>query len=64
MEAHRVFRNLKNLPSNPQVPITTHGANIQLCATIGNFNLTSYGVPESIASTMDRAVQVIERKWQ
>mmetsp|Transcript_35743 Transcript_35743/g.33876 ORF Transcript_35743/g.33876 Transcript_35743/m.33876 type:complete len:1078 (+) Transcript_35743:181-3414(+) len=32
--------------------------NIQLCATIGHFNLTSYGVPESIASTMDRAVQV------
>ena len=29
-----------------------------MCATIGNFNLTSYGVPESIASTMDRAVQV------
>jgi hypothetical protein len=34
--------------------VTTHESNIQLCATIGNFNLTSYGVPESIASTMDR----------
>ena len=41
-----------------KIPIKTHDANIQLCATIGNFNLTSYGVPESIASTMDRAVQV------
>lgn len=41
-----------------KIPIKTHESNIQLCATIGNFNLTSYGVPESIASTMDRAVQV------
>ena len=44
--------------SQVKVPIKSHDANIQLCATIGNFNLTSYGVPESIASTMDRAVQV------
>ena len=44
--------------SQTKIPIKTHESNIQLCATIGNFNLTSYGVPESIASTMDRAVQV------
>ena len=41
-----------------KIHVKTHEANIQVCATIGNFNLTSYGVPESIASTMDRAVQV------
>ena len=44
--------------SQTTTPVTTHGNNVNLCATIGNFNLTSYGVPESIASTMDRAVQV------
>ena len=44
--------------SQTKIPLKTHESNIQLCATIGNFNLTSYGVPESIASTMDRAVQV------
>jgi hydroxymethylglutaryl-CoA synthase len=44
--------------SQTKIPIKTHESNIQLCATIGNFNLTSYGVPESIAMTMDRAVQV------
>lgn len=32
--------------------------NINLCASIGAFDLTQYGVPESIAGTMDKAVQV------
>ena len=35
--------------SQTKTPVTTHDNNVQLCATIGNFNLTSYGVPESIA---------------
>ena len=38
--------------------ITTHENSINLCAAIGKFNLTDYGVSESIASTMDLAVQV------
>ena len=32
--------------------------NVNLCATIGNFNLAMYGVSDSIAGTMDKAVQV------
>ena len=31
---------------------------INLCAALGNFDLTKYGVNASIAATMDRAVQV------
>lgn len=41
-----------------KTPITTYEEQIAVCASIGEFNLTSYGVPESIASTMDIAVQV------
>jgi hypothetical protein len=40
--------------SQSKTTLKSSEENIQLCATIGNFNLTSYGVPESIASTMDR----------
>lgn len=38
--------------------ISTHQDNINLCAAIGTFNLNDYGVSDSIASTMDKSVQV------
>ena len=38
--------------------VASFAENINVCASIGNFDLTSYGVPESIANTMDKAVQV------
>lgn len=43
-----------------KVPITAHEDNISLSASMsgGDFNLASYGVPQSICDTMDRAVQV------
>ena len=43
-----------------KVPITSHDQNISLSASMGegDFNLSSYGVPQSICDTMDRAVQV------
>lgn len=41
-----------------KVPVKEHSQHIGLCASIGEFNLGPYGVPDSIASTMDRAVQV------
>ena len=41
-----------------KVPIVTHAEGINLCASIGAFDLTVYGVSESIVSTMDRSVQV------
>jgi len=44
--------------SQTKVPIRTHEENINVCASLGDFSLTAYGVPESIASTMDRSVQV------
>jgi hypothetical protein len=44
--------------SQTKVPIKTHEENINVCASLGDFSLTAYGVPESIASTMDRSVQV------
>jgi hypothetical protein len=44
--------------SQVKKPVQTEQENIQFCATLGNFHLTYYGVPESIASTMDRAVQI------
>lgn len=44
--------------SQVKIPIKTHEENINVCASLGDFNLTAYGVPESIASTMDRSVQV------
>ena len=39
-------------------PITEHGDSINVCASIGEFDLTRYGVAKSIANTMDKAVQV------
>lgn len=39
-------------------PVKTQEENIQLAARIGKVDLTAYGVAESIADTMDRAVQV------
>lgn len=38
--------------------VSSFDDNINLCASIGAFDLTLYGVPESIAGTMDKAVQV------
>jgi hydroxymethylglutaryl-CoA synthase len=38
--------------------ISRYEDNINLCAAIGKINLSDYGVSESIASTMDFAVQV------
>lgn len=38
--------------------ISAHKDNINLCAAIGTFNLNDYGVSDSIASTMDKSVQV------
>ena len=38
--------------------ISTYAENINLCAAMGNFDLSEYGVSESIANTMDYAVQV------
>lgn len=39
-------------------PVKCKEENIQLAARIGKVDLTAYGVAESIADTMDRAVQV------
>lgn len=44
--------------SQIKTPVCSHQENINVCASLGEFNLTAYGVPESIASTMDRSVQV------
>ena len=44
--------------SQTKKSISTYDEQIAICASIGQFSLTSYGVPESIASTMDIAVQV------
>lgn len=43
-----------------RVSITSHEDNISLSASMsgGDFNLSTYGVPQSICDTMDRAVQV------
>lgn len=38
--------------------ISSYEQNINLCASLGVFDLTQYGVTESIANTMDKAVQV------
>ena len=38
--------------------ISEYSENISLNAAMGEFNLSDYGVSESIASTMDYAVQV------
>jgi hypothetical protein len=39
-------------------PVDTYEKQINLCAALGDINLSQYGVAESIAATMDRAVQV------
>ena len=39
-------------------PLTTHAESINVSATLGEVNLSRYGISESIVSTMDRAVQV------
>lgn len=44
--------------SSKKTSITLPSETINLCATIGDFDMTSYGVAESIANTMDSAVQV------
>lgn len=44
--------------SQTRRPVSTHEQHIGLCASIGEFSLAQYGVPESIAGTMDKAVQV------
>jgi hydroxymethylglutaryl-CoA synthase len=43
---------------NTKVPVSTHAENINVCASLGAFDLTTYGVTDSIASTMDVSVQV------
>lgn len=43
---------------NTKVPVTTHGDNINVNASLGSFDLTQYGVSASIAATMDSSVQV------
>lgn len=44
--------------STSKVAVTTYEQCINVSASLGKFSLTSYGVSESIVSTMDRAVQV------
>lgn len=39
-------------------PVTEYEQSVNVSASIGSFDLTRYGVSESIASTMDTAVQV------
>lgn len=39
-------------------PITTYAETINVCGALGQVDLTSYGIAESIISTMDSAVQV------
>ena len=41
-----------------RVPVLLESENIQLCGPLGKVDLSVYGISESIASTMDRAVQV------
>jgi hypothetical protein len=41
-----------------RVPVRTAEDSINLAASLGSFSLVEYGVSESIACTMDRAVQV------
>jgi hydroxymethylglutaryl-CoA synthase len=41
-----------------KVAITDASNQINVCASIGNFSLVTYGVVENIVNTMDRAVQV------
>ena len=44
--------------STQKIPITSYEESINLCASIGEFDLRVYGVSESIVNTMDRSVQV------
>eukprot|EP01036_Dinobryon_divergens_P013356 gene13356-18014_t len=44
--------------SQKKVPVLTIEDNIKLAAAISSPDLSKYGISESIASTMDRAVQV------
>lgn len=41
-----------------KIPIASHSEGINLCASLGEFDLTVYGVSQSIVNTMDRSVQV------
>ena len=53
-----LLKKNKETGQNTRVPITSHEDNINLCASLGDFDLTEYGVAQSIAATMDVSVQV------
>ena len=53
-----LLKKNKDTGVNTKVPVTTHGDNINVNASLGSFDLTQYGVSESIAATMDSSVQV------
>lgn len=53
-----LLKKNKETGQNSRVPITSHDNNINLCASLGDFDLTEYGVTQSIAATMDVSVQV------
>ncbi len=62
VKTQMLARNVVQLKKNKdgtqnRIPITKEN-NINLCASLGHFDLTKYGVAASIAATMDRAVQV------
>jgi 3-oxoacyl-(acyl-carrier-protein) synthase len=54
----KLLQKNKETGINTKIPITKHEETINLCASLGDFDLTSYGVSQSIASTMDVSVQV------
>ena len=53
-----LLKKNKETGQSTRVPITSHEDNINLCASLGDFDLTEYGVAQSIAATMDVSVQV------
>ena len=56
-----VFELIKNKDgTTTRYVLQSYADNINLCACVGEINLTSYGVSESIVNAMDRAVQVAD----
>ena len=53
-----LLKKNKETGKNTRVPVDSHEDNVNLCASLGDFDLTEYGVTQSIAATMDVSVQV------
>ena len=58
LEKNVVVQRRNKDGTTTNVPIATRDDTIGVCASLGSIDLSIYGVSESIASTMDRAVQV------